>query len=524
MSASPLKILVSGDVRGNFKSLFSRVSNIEKKNGKFDLLLCVGDFFGDNNDEWDKYVQKELKVPISVLILGANQECHCSLYGDKEGAELCDNVTFLGKRGLYTGSSGLQIAYLSGTESAKSSEVYFSRKDVDELVQSAASSKQFKGVDILITSQWAKGVEKYASEVDSLESDKNGSSLIAKLAVLLRPRYHFVGLQGVFYERQPYRNHQVLQETAHHVTRYIGLAKVGNADKKKYLYAFSITPLTAMDKTELIHQPKDVTECPYPVSEMKAEKPLDSDSQQFFFDMKPSKDKGDKRQRKNEADNQRKKQKHAQPMGPCWFCLRGDKVEKHLVVSVGETTYLALAKGGLVPDHVLILPIGHYQSTVTAPPETIEEIEKYKCSLKKFFKSIGKAVVFFERNFKTSHLQIQVVPVPLDKSCNVLDAFQEFASEEKVDLNEIPQHSDLKQIVRLEMPYFFAEVPTGEKLLCRIGKFFQLQFGREVMSSPMLLNMPERIDWKKCNISEDEEKQNAASFKQMYRPFDFNFT
>lgn len=40
-------------------------------------------------------------------------------------------------------------------------------------------------------------------------------------------------------------------------------------------------------------------------------------------------------------------------------------------------TYLALAKGGLVPDHVLILPIGHYQSTVVAPPETIEEIEKY---------------------------------------------------------------------------------------------------------------------------------------------------
>lgn len=27
-------------------------------------------------------------------------------------------------------------------------------------------------------------------------------------------------------------------------------------------------------------------------------------------------------------------------------------------------SYVALAKGGLVPDHVLICPIGHFESTV----------------------------------------------------------------------------------------------------------------------------------------------------------------
>ena len=40
-------------------------------------------------------------------------------------------------------------------------------------------------------------------------------------------------------------------------------------------------------------------------------------------------------------------------------------------------TYLALAKGGLVEDHVLILPIGHYQSSVTSLADVIEEIDKY---------------------------------------------------------------------------------------------------------------------------------------------------
>jgi len=38
---------------------------------------------------------------------------------------------------------------------------------------------------------------------------------------------------------------------------------------------------------------------------------------------------------------------------------------------------MALAKGGLTEAHVLVLPIGHYQSTVASPSDVIEEIEKY---------------------------------------------------------------------------------------------------------------------------------------------------
>lgn len=39
--------------------------------------------------------------------------------------------------------------------------------------------------------------------------------------------------------------------------------------------------------------------------------------------------------------------------------------------------YLALAKGGLVSDHVLILPIGHHQSTVSSTSDVRQEIEQY---------------------------------------------------------------------------------------------------------------------------------------------------
>ena len=48
-----------------------------------------------------------------------------------------------------------------------------------------------------------------------------------------------------------------------HVTRFIALAKVGNKEKKKWLYALNITPLTTMDHHELVAQPPGVTDMPF---------------------------------------------------------------------------------------------------------------------------------------------------------------------------------------------------------------------------------------------------------------------
>lgn len=35
-----------GDVNGKLKSFFARIESVNKKTGPFDLVLCVGDFFG----------------------------------------------------------------------------------------------------------------------------------------------------------------------------------------------------------------------------------------------------------------------------------------------------------------------------------------------------------------------------------------------------------------------------------------------------------------------------------------------
>uniref|UniRef100_M4A4B2 CWF19-like protein 1 n=1 Tax=Xiphophorus maculatus TaxID=8083 RepID=M4A4B2_XIPMA len=498
--------LVCGDVEGRLSSLFSRVQAIQRKTGQFDLLLCVGEFFGvtpEAEAEWQQYKTGAKKAPIQTYILGAASQETVKNFPNSDGSELAENITYLGRRGVFTGASGLQLAYVSGQEALQEPAPAhcFTSKDLSALVTSLTSSSKFRGVDILLTSQWPRGVWQYGNNPE-VNTKSCGSSSIASLAHKLKPRYHFAALEGAHYERLPFRNHVVLQENAQHVSRFIALATVNNPAKKKYLYAFNIVPMKNMDPTELVKQPPDVTESPY---------------------RRSAKDKTETQKPPFSTTEEEVKYHPSQPTGPCWFCLASPQVEKHLVVSIGTHCYLAVAKGPLTPRHVLILPIGHYQSVVELSSDVVEEMEKYKSALTDFYKSKGERCVLFERNYRSQHLQLQVVPVPLNRCTtdDIKEAFMVQAQEQNMELMEIPQHTDLKQIAPPGTPYFYVELDSGEKLYYRIQKNFPLQFGREVLASEAVLNIPTRADWKECKQSREEEDDGCKQLRDAFQPYDF---
>ena len=74
-------------------------------------------------------------------------------------------IYVLGEKGVYTGSTGLQIAYLSGLEGLTHTPTHFTAEDAQALQLPLVSDSKFTGVDIFLTSQWPKGVEKYGSTV-----------------------------------------------------------------------------------------------------------------------------------------------------------------------------------------------------------------------------------------------------------------------------------------------------------------------------------------------------------------------
>lgn len=546
MTSNSLKILVVGDVNGSFKKLFDRVINVNRKSGPFDLLLCCGNFFANDenlNTEWEEVTHGNISLPsIPVYILGPTTDNQVKYYKNSNignadfdsGFDLIDGITFLGRKGVLTGSSGIKIAYLSGFEGSEaeaSPGCNFSTEDFESLLLQRQSSTSI--IDILLTNQWPKHVLKFtespSKELESLE--QQGSELISQLTYIIKPRYIFCSGGNHYFERPPFRNHQVLAESARQVTRLLSIASVTNNTKAKWLYAFTIKPAISIDRSELVKQPTDVTENPFhgvvkrrfQITHKREEKPP-----QFFYDMNSSSGHDQRQGRKRPQDRDyAEKNKNSrpppQPKEPCWFCLASPEVEKHLIISIGEHCYLALAKGGLVDDHMLILPIGHYRSTVEIADNTEvnEEIKRFKTSLINYYITKNKYPIFFERNYKTSHLQVQVVPVPKDKANSITDVISEY-EEMGMKFNELPENCGLHEMINPGVPYFYIEFPQKNLFTCiKGGRNFPLQLGRELLANEEILNCPEKVDWKACILSKEVSKEVVNKIRSDYQPFDF---
>ncbi|XP_073953770.1 CWF19-like protein 1 isoform X2 [Choristoneura fumiferana] len=466
------------------------------------------------------------KVPVTTYVFGPSKSEHCQYYCE-EGAEIVPNVVYMGKRGIFTTSADVKIAYLSGMSRRELGKdlpmCTFEPSDCSSIRDSCfRSQSEYRGVDLLITTLWPSGIQEDENQKIDVEQDIL-SDLVAWLAMHIKPRYHVVPSPNKFYERQPYRNLSIHQDYREGPTRFLGLAPVGNKNKEKWIYACSLQPVSKMRMTDILQATTDETTCPFDPELLKQHQPGKvvkfSGNGQYFYNMDAQDDDHGKRKRKG-GDNPEKKRREFDP-DSCWFCLSSPTVEKHLVICVGTHCYLALPKGPLTPDHVLILPITHHQSLTRAPDDVAAEIKKFKDALRKLYTSLGKLVVFFERNYKTSHMQIQCVPVPKGCDAQILEVFQDEAGIHSVQIEVLPPYSDIKQVTLPGAPYFHAELPSGEQIFAKTKQHFPLQFGRDVLSTPDILNCEDKADWRQCLLSRDQEDQYVADFRQKFRPFDF---
>ncbi|KAJ3834666.1 CwfJ C-terminus 1-domain-containing protein-like protein [Lentinula raphanica] len=236
-------------------------------------------------------------------------------------------------------------------------------------------------------------------------------------------------------------------------------------------------------------------------------------------------------------------------IGPdeCWFCLSNPNLAKHLIVSIGEECYVTLPKGQIIPTqsaasdtsktlsskvpgggHVLIVPITHYPTYNSIPPDLappiVQETETYKHSLGRFYAKHGCHPVFFEisrlspRGAKGVHAHVQCVPIP--QSISMEEVEEAFLSEGRAQ--GILFEGDAERALSMNAGaggYFKVEIPGGKMMvhLMRPGIPFGIQFGRQVLTN--LLGFPSRLDWKACTLSEDEDRADAEAFKNAFGPF-----
>ncbi|CAA3005513.1 zinc finger CCCH domain-containing 64 [Olea europaea subsp. europaea] len=600
---APPKILFCGDVFGRLNQLFKRVSSVNKSAGPFDALLCVGQFFPDFPDqleEFNEYIEDRSKIPIPTYFIGdygvgapktlsAASKDPMNQGFKMDGLKVCENLYWLRGSGKFT-LHGLSVAYLSGRQSASAQQFgTYSQDDVDSL---RALAEEPGLVDIFLTNEWPSGITNRAtaSDVPSVILDSSGGdSTVSELVAEIKPRYHIAGTMGVFYAREPYINVDAV-----HVTRFFGLAPVGNKDKQKFMHAISPTPASTMSTSELCTKPQNATLSPYIVVDKASptdgatKRPDDSDSQYWRYDVSRKRQKhgdsdgdklcfkyvssgscprGEKCHFRHDADAREQSlrgvcfdflNKGQCERGPdcnfkhsfqedgegfpsrrsgsatgssnrskeCWFCLSSPSVESHLITTIGEHYYCALAKGPLVQDHMLIVPVEHSPNTFSLPSECEKELSRYQSSLKAYFKSQGKEVVFFEWvSKKATHANLQAVPIPSSRASSAEDIFNLAAKKLGFKFSTI-KNSEGRKMLRMHFDrnfgLFYVEVPGGTILSHGIeeNEKFPAQFGREVMAG--LLNIADKADWRNSQLSKDEETKMAEGFKSRFKEYDPN--
>lgn len=448
--------------------------------------------------------------------MGPNSDEQSKLYEtfkiNDESNELCENLNYLGRKGVFTLASGFTVAYLSGTEGKEGSKEpwQFDKKDViavrNSCLKNFTNMDDYRGIDFLLTSQWPSGM---------IEDEPNTSKLISFLSLGVKPRYHFCGINNKHFEKAPFRFPAQNCRSIEAVSRFIALAKQNNTTKSKFLYALNVAPLATMRLTDLMQKSTDEIECPYIAIDFSDISAQGNETTQFFWN-----NDGDDRKRGRNQENQRKKFKPMMDQEKCWFCLSSGDVEKHLIISIGENFYIALAKGPVNNFHALILPVDHVQSSANLSEEHFQELELFKRALKKFYESKNMCAVFFERNYKSSHMQVNAVGIDKDVEWQIKETFTEKAEEFSLTFETIPKLMSSKDLPE-RSPYFVVELPNGETLMTRQMNRFPINFGRDFLCAETILNSDDKIDWRNCQLPKGIEEDLVRAFRVGYKEFDF---
>lgn len=529
MEKPKTQILVCGDVEGKFEQLYQRIDEIQKKQ-KFDVLFCVGNFFGSNVQSLEPYKTGAKSASILTYCVLTDEEVNLLPLDIRKGGQISTNMHYLGPMGMKE-IQGVSVAFFSPTTSDNMSQ---NTKEELETFYGKFALKSYKGVDILLTNQWPKSILSNIpdssiaiSGLSMLEHDNIGDDLITNIVNISMPRYHFATClkKNVFYERAPFKN------KGSHVTRFLSVASAFNTQKRKFLYAFAIHALHTIAAPELYAVPVNSTENPFKAIVE------DSEEQRFFKKQKVDDSRGDAsfigdankaKPSYAQASNNKKYVSSAGRKNECWFCMASSVFEMHSIIKVGKHFYIAIAKGAINENHMLLVPIQHLPSTIALSKPAMQEMLLWKSAFVAFFESKNENVVFCEHNQPghnpdLQHLIYQVVGIP--KNVIMKDHFESQAGKEGlewVNSHIDEDQSNIQQQLRAiagNGSYVWAHMPYENcHLIGAIEKErFPFSFARRTIVEAV--GHPELEDWKRCVLAKAAEEKTAKTLREDFEKF-----
>jgi hypothetical protein len=503
------------------------------------LAIIVGNLFADPESATNEDVERlskllsgQIKVPLpTYFALGSHVLPEKATFKlESASGELCENLYYLGRKTTTKTSEGLKIVSLGGTydpEAEPNTNPYSPTYTEVE----ANSLRGANHADILVTNEWPSNITRGSKVELAAGNQPHSRTWIANLCTKLKPKYHFSVSPRQFYEREPFFHTSEEASETFSITRFISLAQYGNADKQKWIYAFSIDP-TATLPTSI---PPGTTTSPLASKPPKREP--EKNSFRFSNDSTYT------------SSRPRKRQKRQPPPGPaeCFFCLSNPNVATHLITSIGDNCYLTTAKGPLTtestfpdldfPAHILIIPLTHTPTLALITDEesrtaTLKEMSLFRTALNNTLKSKSSSLgsVTWEVNREAgihSHWQWLPIDISLLSKGLVEAAFKVEAENEKYPKFETRKHHSFEQDETEQGDHFRVILwnPHSGKessLVLPLDPSFRfdIQFGRRVLAK--LLGLDSRSHWQDCGQSVEDEERDVAKFKEAFKEFDFS--
>lgn len=490
---SNLKVLVFGQVNNNLNELIAKVNSIHNsKNGPFSLVLILGNII-TSEDHFDAldlpgyFTSRSFDELPQVFKDKVSQE--------ENFGEVSPNLTYLGSTGRFNVAEGLSIAFQGGSQ------------DDGNIIPGP--------VDILLSHDFPTAITDHAQSTPLLADNVPTSKLVSQAVVDTTPRYHFVPCKGTFWERKPFEWPE--SDPAHRVTRFIALDSFAGA--KKWFYAFNIQ---AQQAEFPALPPANLTANPFIDSPQKEESAENTEITATEATDRP------KRPLDARQPGKKKRKTKTRTVNPdsCFFCLSNPKVDRQLIVSIADESYLALPKGPLtllhddIPTHILFIPLPHVPTFSSLPDESKDKValekRKYMAALGQLYGPKDLVPVSFEINRSDGvHAHTQIVFIRKDTISDLKEAFLREAEMNGLKMTEqsnVPDEGD----------YFVASLGIGQDYLVieiSPGSYFDLQFGRKVLASH--LEILDRLDWRACAQPLKEEESFGNKFKQAFKSLDF---
>ena len=488
-----MKLLVVHGSDSNLSSLVGKVSKLNAKAGPFSHIFLLGDFEEETVNEL-----KELEDLPTLYILG------CS------GENTTDIIRFNGS-GVYECQDKLIVGYSTQT----SKELQESRKKL---------TSQFKQlerpVDIFISREWS-------SDIASLNDVFSGTNLLNGIVKMAQPKYHIAyGDSNHYFESKPF-----IWEESSQISRFINIADFDSSNK--WAYAFNLDPTEIEELEE--SKKKDIIENPYERKQEKRPLPENSESNAT-----------------NHDDQSKLKKARKILPNTCHFCFTNSSLQDHMIISIGKSSYMTVAKGPLtVPKfdmsfsgHCLLIPIEHISKYNIgqenfSQSDLVQEMTSYEKSVVKMnYRKFDMSTIIFEINSERSiHFHKQLMPIPkylimkfqaaLDRQLHYNN--EKFYNNAKLNFEKYsPEDDDYLKIRNDPKSNYlqFTIYETSEALPQIYIAMFQpdmridLQFGRRVVA--FMLKLPKRIKWDSpaCQQTKEQETKETENFQKSYKEFD----